>query len=218
MCSSIRRPARRLRSRLDGTLRRTCHGDRSTGFHERGRSDRSAVRSIGYRHRATGRQQRAGRWQRAALDRMASDRRRRSTVDRAVAHSARRLDVVDLTSMQVTVGAGVTLAEWREHAHASGLDTPDRLRRTRRGDDRRCDRHERRWVAGAPVRDDALAGRRHRSRPGQRCSRRLAGRSAEGDRRRPLAVAHLRLGGHAGDRHRGPTAARARSSTTPSRR
>ena len=26
--------------------------------------------------------------------------------------------------MQVTVGAGVTLARWREHANASGLDTP----------------------------------------------------------------------------------------------
>lgn len=41
--------------------------------------------------------------------------------------SLTRLDAlgpVDQASMQVTVGAGVTLAQWREHANASGLDTP----------------------------------------------------------------------------------------------
>ncbi len=36
----------------------------------------------------------------------------------------RQLDVVDTNAMQVTVGAGVTLAEWRSHARAAGLDTP----------------------------------------------------------------------------------------------
>ncbi len=34
------------------------------------------------------------------------------------------LGTVDTTSMQVTAGAGVTLADWRRHASACGLDTP----------------------------------------------------------------------------------------------
>lgn len=41
--------------------------------------------------------------------------------------STRRLDdlgPVDISAMQVTVGAGVTLARWRDHARASGLDSP----------------------------------------------------------------------------------------------
>jgi FAD/FMN-containing dehydrogenase len=35
-----------------------------------------------------------------------------------------RLDPVDTSAAQVTVGAGVTLAAWRAHARAAGLDTP----------------------------------------------------------------------------------------------
>ncbi len=41
--------------------------------------------------------------------------------------STRRLDQlgpVDTEAMQVTAGAGVTLARWRDHARASGLDAP----------------------------------------------------------------------------------------------
>ncbi len=41
--------------------------------------------------------------------------------------STRRLDgvePVDAASMQVTLGAGVTIAEWRGHARAAGLDAP----------------------------------------------------------------------------------------------
>jgi FAD/FMN-containing dehydrogenase len=35
-----------------------------------------------------------------------------------------RLDPVDAEAMQVTAGAGVTLAVWRDHARRAGLDTP----------------------------------------------------------------------------------------------
>jgi FAD/FMN-containing dehydrogenase len=35
-----------------------------------------------------------------------------------------RLDPVDHGAMQVTLGAGVTLAQWRQHARAAGLDAP----------------------------------------------------------------------------------------------
>ncbi len=41
--------------------------------------------------------------------------------------STRRLDTlgpVDVGAMQVTAGAGVTLARWRDHARAAGLDAP----------------------------------------------------------------------------------------------
>ena len=41
--------------------------------------------------------------------------------------STRRLDdlgPVDAGALQVTAGAGVTLAHWREHARAAGLDAP----------------------------------------------------------------------------------------------
>lgn len=41
--------------------------------------------------------------------------------------STRRLDhltPVDISAMQVTAGAGVTLAQWRDHARRSGLDAP----------------------------------------------------------------------------------------------
>lgn len=34
------------------------------------------------------------------------------------------LDAVNTSTMQVTAGAGVTLAEWRSHARAAGADTP----------------------------------------------------------------------------------------------
>jgi FAD/FMN-containing dehydrogenase len=54
-------------------------------------------------------------------DRNADDRRP------TIVLSLTRLDhlgPVDAASMQVTVGAGVTLTRWREHAHTSGLDTP----------------------------------------------------------------------------------------------
>jgi len=45
----------------------------------------------------------------------------------SVVVSTRRLDVlgpVDAGAMQVTAGAGVTLARWRAHARQAGLDTP----------------------------------------------------------------------------------------------
>ena len=45
----------------------------------------------------------------------------------ALVLSTRRLDdlgPIDAAAQQVTVGAGVTLARWREHARRSGLDTP----------------------------------------------------------------------------------------------
>ena len=36
----------------------------------------------------------------------------------------KRMDPIDTTAMQVTVGAGVTLTEWRDHARAVGVDIP----------------------------------------------------------------------------------------------
>ncbi len=36
----------------------------------------------------------------------------------------RRIDPVDTTAMQVTLGAGVTVTEWRNHARAAGVDIP----------------------------------------------------------------------------------------------
>ena len=51
----------------------------------------------------------------------------RADARRTVVLSLRRLDhlgPVDADSMQVTVGAGVTLADWRAHVRAAGFDTP----------------------------------------------------------------------------------------------
>lgn len=52
---------------------------------------------------------------------------RRSTVRPQIVLSLARLDELgpcDPTTMQVTVGAGVTIAAWQAHARAAGLDTP----------------------------------------------------------------------------------------------
>ena len=92
----------------------------------------------------------------------------------------RRLDdlgPVDAGAMQVTAGAGVTLAQWRAHARGGRPRCPGRLRQPRLGDRRRRRRHQRRRIAGRPLRHDARpGGRRHAPcSPTARCVGSLAG-------------------------------------------
>ena len=116
---------------------------------------------------------------------------------------------VDAGASQVTLGAGVTIAEWRRHAQAAGFDAPVDFAGRDVGDRRRGGGDERRGLAGRALRHDAVAGRRAAGRARRRFGDRLAGRPAQGDGRRPLAVAAGRQRGHARRRHRGPPEARA---------
>ncbi len=101
--------------------------------------------------------------------------------------STRRLDTisdVDTSTFQLTVGAGVTIADWQRAARARRPRHARRLRRPRLGHRRRSDRARTPGVACRPVRHDAPAGPRRRGGARRRHDRRLAGRTSEGDRRR----------------------------------
>ena len=115
--------------------------------------------------------------------------------------ACRRVGDVDLGAAQVTLGAGVTLAEWRRHAREAGLDAPvDFASRdsatvggavaTNAGGSRVVRFGTMRaQVAGltAVLADGSL--------------HRLARRTAQGDRRRALAVTARRQRGDARRRH-----------------
>ena len=123
--------------------------------------------------------------------------------------SLRRLDAithVDTNALQLTAGAGTTIAAWQSAAGTGRARHADRLRRPRLGDRRRGDRHQRRWLSGVALRHHAPAGRRGRGSSRRRLDRRNAHRSGEGDRRAPLAVGAGGVRGHPGGRHGCPPA------------